>query len=73
MTPNVRNGNEIAELRAELAAVCERLSAVESILLGLYGPGALGGSKPPPGEPPPAPPRMKPIATLGPSFWGGPR
>ena len=75
MTPKaaIERTNEIAELRADIAGVVERLSAIEGLLLGLYGPGALGGSKPPPSEPQPTPPRTKAIASIGPSFWGGPR
>ena len=67
------NENETAELRGELVGLRERLGAIENLLLGLYGPGALGGSKPPPSEPQPAPPRTKAIASIGPNFWGGPR
>ena len=70
MTPKVAI-EDVQTLRAEIAGVVERLGAIEGLLLGLYGPGALGGSKPPPGEPPPAPPRTKAIASIGPSFWGG--
>ena len=68
--PPIALTNETAELRAELAAVRERLVRVEALLSGLYGPAALGGAGPAP-LPPAEPARtMRPIASIGRFFTG---
>ena len=72
MTPKaaMERTNEIAELRAELAAVRARVAQIEALLLFVHGSQALGGAGPAP--PPPAEPArtMRPIATFGRLFSG---
>jgi len=61
----VERDEQVEKLRAQVAAIGERLALVEAFLLALYGPGALGGAAPappPPAEPPRPPTR--PIATM---------
>jgi hypothetical protein len=61
--------NEDGEALRELAGLRARLDAIEALLVGFYGPNALG-SKPAPAAPPPAPQRTsRPIATLGGPFF----
>jgi hypothetical protein len=56
---------EVAALRSECGALHRRLSNVESLLVGLYGPGALGGgSRPVAAEPEATMPRLRPVADL---------
>lgn len=58
--PAVRSEDELA-LRAELEALRGRVVAIESLLVALYGPGALGSGpamKQPPAEPAAEPPRV---------------
>lgn len=71
--PPNESAHEIAELRAELGAMHERVARVEGLLVALYGANALGGTGPAP--PPPAEPArtLKPFASIGPHFWGASR
>jgi hypothetical protein len=61
----IERHDELEALRAEISAMRERIGRIEALLLGLYGPGALGDLKPPPAAPQPAPPRpTRAIATM---------
>jgi hypothetical protein len=72
MTP-IERGSEMAELRAEFAALHARLARIEALVRFVYGDSALGGAGPAP-LPPAEPARtMRPIATIGFNFRGAPR
>jgi hypothetical protein len=58
----------VDQLSAQLAAIEKRLSAIESLLIGLYGPVCLGGAKT--AAPPPEPPKLRPLGTFGGRFFG---
>jgi len=58
--------DEVQALRGEISALRERIGRIEALLLGLYGPGALGGAAPAP--PPPADPQRPPTRLLATMF-----
>ena len=66
----IERNEDVETLRAELAAVRERLVRIETLLCYLHGAGALGGAGPAP-LPPAEPARTtRPIATFGRFFSG---